>query len=77
MADLWIEYKNDPQFEDFVNYNDLGLPLAYAISNKMVASTKIAQGFIEETFSLLLELLGVEDTGFETLDDILVLAAGF
>jgi hypothetical protein len=26
LADLWINYKYDDEFEDFIEYNDLGLP---------------------------------------------------
>jgi hypothetical protein len=70
---LWIEYKNDTEFADFIEYNDLGLPLAYAISNGIVESTPIAEGFITETFDLFLEGLELEDTGFETLSDVLIL----
>jgi hypothetical protein len=72
LADLWIEYRNDTNFSDFVEYNDLGLPLAYAIDNAIVESTDMAANFITETFALLLEALDIEeDTGFETLDDLL------
>ena len=73
LGDLWIEYKNDTEFADFIEYNDLGLPLAYAISNGIVESTPIAEGFITETFDLFLEGLELEDTGFETLSDVLIL----
>jgi hypothetical protein len=68
---LWTNYKGDPEFVDFIEYNDLGLPLAYAIDNGIVKSSDLAQRFVEETFDLLLAGLDVEDTGFETLDDIL------
>jgi hypothetical protein len=72
LADIWLNYRNDVEFSDFITYNDLGLPLAYAISSGMVAITDKAKGFIEETFDLLLAALDVtEDTGFETLDDLL------
>jgi len=72
LADLWINYKADEQFVDFVEYNDLGLPLAYAIDNNIVKSTDLAEQFINETFELLLAGLEIdEDTGFETLDDML------
>lgn len=76
LGDLWIDYKGDPKFQDFIQYNDLGLPLAYAISSGIVETSPIAEGFIVETFDLFLEALGVEDTGFETLDDIMVLDQG-
>jgi hypothetical protein len=76
LAELWTEYKNDTQFEDFFSYNDLGLPLAYAVSTQIVKSTKLAEEFINETFALLLDVLGIEsDTGFETLADVLMLAS--
>lgn len=70
LADLWLNYRNDEEFLDFVEYNDLGLPLAYAIANGIVESTEIAAKFVNETYELLLGGLDVEDTGFETLDDI-------
>jgi hypothetical protein len=71
LADLWLNYRNDEDFVDFVEYNDLGLPLAYAVDNGIVESTDVAARFIEETFELLLNGLDVEDTGFEDLDEIL------
>lgn len=72
LADLWLNYRQDVEFADFIEYNDIGLPLAYAIANDIVATTPIATNFVEETFSLLLEGLDVEeDTGFETLDGLL------
>lgn len=71
LADLWTDYKTDEEFEDFIEYNDLGLPLAYALANDIVKPTTIAEQFVNETFELLLAGLEVQDTGFETLEDIL------
>lgn len=71
LGDFWISYKEDPDFTDFVEYNDLGLPLAYAIAKEIAHSTAKAEMFINETFDLLLEALGEEDTGFELLSDLL------
>lgn len=72
LGDLWIEYKNDEQFQDFIEYNDLGLPLAYAIAGGIVESSPIAEGFITESFDLFLSALELEDEGFETLQDVLI-----
>lgn len=71
LSDIWLNYRTDTQFVDFIEYNDMGLPLAYAISEGIVDSTDIASGFINETFDLLLAGLGVDDTGFEHLDDLM------
>lgn len=74
LAELWLNYRDDQNFEDFIAYNDLGLPLAYLLSTNIVKSTEMADKFIDETFELLLASLEVEDTGFETLDDIFIAA---
>lgn len=72
LADIWLNYRNDEEFVDFIEYNDMGLPLAYAIAEGIVESTPLAKTFVEETFDLLLAGLDVEDdTGFKSLDDIL------
>jgi hypothetical protein len=72
LSELWLGYKNDQNFEDFFAYNDLGLPLAYAISNGIVKATETANKFIDETFTLLLGALEIQDTGYETLDQMLM-----
>lgn len=68
---VWLEYKDDEQFMDFIDYNDLGLPLAYLISEDIVKSTPLAETFINETWELFLAGLDLKDTGFESLDQIL------
>ena len=74
LAELWLAYRTDPEFQYFTEYNDLGLPLAYAIDCDIIKSTEMAQRFVEETFDLLLASLKVEDTGFDTLDALLFVA---
>jgi hypothetical protein len=72
LSELWSNYRHDEEFQDFVEYNDIGLPLAYLLANEIVKKTEMSERFIEETFSLLLAGLGIdEDTGFENLDEIL------
>ncbi len=71
LADLWLNYRSEEEFADFIEYNDLGLPLAYAISTGIVASSPTAEKFVNETFELLLTALEVEDEGFEDLQELL------
>lgn len=61
LGELWLDYKNDPQFRDFIEYNDLGLPLAYAIANGLAKPEPKSNKFIDESFDLLLEGLGLTD----------------
>ena len=71
LAELWISYRDDVNFSDFIEYNDLGLPLAYAYANGIVELEDKAKSFIEEAFDLLLDGMNQEDTGFDTLDQLL------
>jgi hypothetical protein len=71
LSDLWLNYRSDEQFEDFITYNDMGLPLAYALSEGIVKGTDTSTTFIDETFDLLLSGLGIEDSDFQSLDDLL------
>lgn len=70
LADLWLNYRDDENFKDFIEYNDIGLPLSYLLANDIVKTTPVADKFVEETFDLLLSGLELEDTGFELLDDV-------
>jgi hypothetical protein len=71
LSDLWTQYKTDKDMADFFEYNDLGLPLSFAIEQKIVESTPIAQVYIEETFELLVESLGLDpDDEFESIEEM-------
>jgi hypothetical protein len=73
LAELWVDFRADSNFEDFFEYNDLGLPLAYALDNDIVVGNDRTKAFIEETFALLLAGFDTEDTGFESLSELLML----
>jgi hypothetical protein len=62
LAQLWLQYRTTEQFADFFDYNDIGLPLAYAVANQIVEPLPIAIKMIDETWLLFLEMLGLEDT---------------
>jgi hypothetical protein len=66
-----MDYRDDPDFKDFIEYNDLGLPLAYTIANGIVDSSSISERYVEEAFDVLLAGLNLEDKGFETLTEVL------
>jgi hypothetical protein len=73
LADFFIQYKGNASFSDFFVYNDLGLPLAYALDSGIVARTDLSDAFVNETFELLLEACDIsEDDGFETLEDVVI-----
>ena len=71
LAELWMNYRDDDELEDFISYNDIGLPLAYLLHNEIVLKTELSNIYIEETYNLLLEALGAEDKAYESLDELL------
>ena len=71
LGEFWIEYRDDADFAEFFDYNDVGLPMAYMISEGLVTATSISERFVGETWMLFLEQLNKEDSGiYETLDDL-------
>lgn len=76
LGDLWLNYKDDETFMDFIDYNDVGLPLAFCLWQEIVAPTDIATRYINESWELLLEGLSLDDIGFSSLAELLEQAEG-
>lgn len=71
LADLWINFRGESEFSDFIQYNDIGLPLAYFIHTELVTPTDQSKQFVEETFNLLCSALGLDlDGEYETLNEM-------
>ncbi len=66
-----MNYRDDEELKDFIEYNDLGLPLAYFLMNEIVLPTDQSQIYINETYDLLIAALTVEDKEWESLDELL------
>ena len=71
LGDLWMQYRFEKQFQDFVSYNDLGLPLAFSISEDLVKPGELAKSMVEESFDVFLASLKLDDEGYESLDEVL------
>ena len=71
LGELYANYKEDKEFKDFLEFNDLGLPLAYFVRENLVVPSDDGVRYIMETWDLFITSLGIEDTGFETLNEIL------
>lgn len=71
LSELWMNHKDEETFEEFIEYNDLGLPMAHLIDEKLVEPTRQGQIYIDETFDLLLNVLDIEDEGYDSLSEML------
>ena len=70
LGSLYANYGDDPEFEDFVEFNDLGLPLAYLSNEGLCELSTDGERYIEETWTLFVKSLGLDDTGFEDIDEM-------
>ena len=70
LADLWLNHKDDAELEDFIDYNDIGLPLAYGFAEELAKPTEIGTKYVSETYALLLESLDLPDIEWQSLEDM-------
>jgi hypothetical protein len=71
LGELWIDYKSDKYFKDFIEYNDIGLPIAFLVDNELFEPSKLAIQYVYETWEIFLAALEIkEDLGWESLEDV-------
>jgi hypothetical protein len=70
LAELHVDHHDDEQFEDLITYADLALPLAFALHQGIVEATEKVVTIIDEAFEILLDLVDLNDTGFQDFTDL-------
>ncbi len=74
LSDLWMNYRDDEAMSDFVEYNDLGLPLAYMIHTDLATATDAGVLYINETFNLFCAALELDmEANYESLQQMLMM----
>ena len=71
LGTLYANYKEDKNFRDFIEFNDLGLPLAYLTKENLCEPSDDGIRYVTETWELFLAGLKVKDEGFEDLEQLL------
>jgi len=74
LGSLYANYKEDKDFTDFIEFNDLGLPLAYFVSENLCEPSVDGSRYITETWNLFLASLKIEDEGFDSLEELFSIA---
>jgi hypothetical protein len=70
LGQVWMEHKTDDEMSDFFEYNDIGVPLAFAFAEGIINHTPTLEQYVNESFALFLEALNIEDAGFDDLQDL-------
>ena len=76
LGQLFYQFKDDKGFKDFIEYNDIGLPIAYFASEGLTTPNEDGMRYVQETWELFIESLDIEDTGFDNLEQVLDIAEG-
>ena len=67
IGQLWIEFRNDEDFSAFMDYNDLGCPMAYMVAEGLIKDlTPIGEEMITETFKMFIDLINVTEEEIDT-----------
>ena len=73
LSDFWLNYKDEEDFDDFVAYNDIGLPLAFMIAEDIVVSNPVAEVYVNEAWELLCSALNVDSKkDYDSLEDMFI-----
>jgi hypothetical protein len=75
LGQFYMLYKEDSGgMSDFIDFNDIGLPLAYLAAEGLCEVSEDGAKYIAETWDIFLSSLGLEDEGFDDLDVIMMKA---
>ena len=76
-AEILVQFTQDEfnsgEYDEFFDYNDLGIPLSIAITQDMVILTDAGEQLLEETWTELCLLFEADPNGeYESIDDLTV-----
>lgn len=70
LGQLWLDFREDEQFGSFVEYNDIGLPMAYYVAEGLIKDlTPLGEQYIDETFKMFLDVINVEENELDFLPE--------
>jgi hypothetical protein len=70
LGQFWFEFRDDEELSSFIDYNDVGLPLAWFIATGVVEPLPTAEDFINETYNLFLAALDVTEEEIGEIDNL-------
>lgn len=70
LGEVWDSARDDPAFQEMLEWHDFTFPLAWSISHKMAISTPKSVVFINGAYAALLGLLDIEDGIYEDYEEM-------
>ena len=70
LGEFYINYREDSELKDFLEFNDIGLPLAYLASEGLCEISDDGKKYVAESWEMFLLAMGITDEVFENLGEI-------
>lgn len=70
LAEVWDTHRTEPLFEDFVEWYDFTLPLAWSIKHGFAIPTEPSLLFFNRAYANLLELFSIEDNLYSDYSEL-------
>ena len=72
LSDLYLNYREDDEFKEFAEYNDIGLPLAHLVAVGLAELRPEGFVYVSETYDLLVDAMGLpDDYEYESLEEMI------
>ncbi len=71
LGQLWIDFREDDNFKAFMEYNDIGVPMAYYVAEGLVTGlTPLGEQYVEESIEMMFKLLDITEEEIDELHEI-------
>ena len=70
LGQLWIDFRDEDNFSAFMDYNDIGVPMAYYIAEGLVNPTPLGEQYVEESIDMMFKLLEITEAEVDGLEEI-------
>jgi hypothetical protein len=71
LGQLWIDFRDDDNFSAFMDYNDIGVPMAYYLAEGLVSGlTPLGEQYVEESIDMMFKLLEITEAEVDGLEEI-------
>jgi hypothetical protein len=71
LGQLWIDFRDDDNFSAFMDYNDIGVPMAYYLAEGLVNGlTPLGEQYVEESIDMMFKLLEITEAEVDGLEEI-------
>lgn len=71
LGQLWIDFRDDDNFSAFMDYNDIGVPMAYYLAEGLVSGlTPLGEQYVEESIDMMFKLLEITEAEVDGLEEV-------